>query len=76
MPLINTSIGNIPIVVYYDKEFDVVNFFMRKINGQAVEITEVDVYGNSPQGKLERFPSYNGLMWMVWSHFYPETALY
>ena len=52
------------------------NFFNREINGQAVEIEKIDTFGNSPQGKLERFPSYNGLMWMVWVHFYPETALY
>jgi len=76
MPLINTKIDNIPIVVYYDKELDVVNFFKREINGQVVKIAKIDTYGNSPQGKLERFPSYNGLMWMVWVHFYPETALY
>lgn len=76
MPLINTKIGDIPIVVYYDKELDIVSFFKREINGKAVEITKIDTYGNSPQGKLQILPSYNGLMWMVWVHFYPETALY
>ena len=36
MPLINTQIDDIPIVVHYDKELDVVSFFKREINGQAI----------------------------------------
>ncbi len=74
-PLINTIIGDIPIVIYYDKKYDVITFFKRTINGNTVTIKNIDVYGNSSYGKLERFPSYNGLLWMVWSHFYPETEL-
>jgi hypothetical protein len=51
--------------------------FDRKQNGQEVDVTEVDIFGNTPDhGKLNRVFIYNGPMWAVWAHRHPETALF
>jgi hypothetical protein len=71
-PIYNTAVGGQPVVLSYSVKFDTLGIFQRDPD---VEHTEVDVYGNSAAGKLIRTPSYNGVFWMVWSHFYPETAV-
>jgi hypothetical protein len=38
----------------------------RKQNGQEVDVTEVDIFGDTPDhGKLNRVFIYNGPMWAV-----------
>ena len=49
--------------------------FSRDINGRTVEISEIDVYGNTSERKLERMPQYPHVFWMVWSHWYPQTRV-
>ena len=71
-PLHNTQVGGTPIVLRFDAELDTLGIFYRK--GDS-EVMEIDVYGNTPEGKLQRVPSFNGVFWMVWSHFYPNTSL-
>lgn len=68
----NTTVGSLPIVLSYNTEFDTLGVFRRDAD---IEVTEVDVYGNSSGGKLARVPSYNGVFWMVWSHFFPDTRV-
>ena len=41
----------------------------------VLEVTEIDPQGNTPEGPLERAILYNGVFWMVWSHWFPETKL-
>ncbi len=71
-PTYNTTVGGLPIVLSYNIEYDTLGVFQRDSD---VEVTEVDIYGNSPASKLARVPSYNGVFWMVWSHFFPETRV-
>ena len=35
----------------------------------------IDVFGNTPEGKLERLPQYPHVFWMVWSHWFPDTRV-
>jgi hypothetical protein len=39
-------------------------------------VHEVDVHGNTPDGRLERLPQYPHVFWMVWSHWYPDTDVH
>ncbi len=64
-----------PLLLFYDKDLDVVTLFDRRIDGETVEITEVDFFGNTPSGKLSKVPMQNGVFWMVWSHWFPETGI-
>jgi len=67
----------IPAVgITYDKEHGIVSVFDRTIDGETIEIVEIDRVGNSPQGKLRKIPIHNGVFWMVWSHWFPETEVY
>ena len=43
--------------------------------GREIEVSEIDVHGNTPDGKLERLPQYPHVFWMVWSHWYPQTKV-
>lgn len=71
-PTHNSSLGGLDYVASYNAKHDVVSFFQRDAE---IHHTDVDVYGQSSAGKLERLPSYNGVFWMVWSHFYPDSKV-
>ena len=69
---INTVIGNEGVVVDYDEEFDVVTAFF---NDTGSEITEVDIFGNTPDGStLSRVNTLKSkLFWFIFAEFFPET---
>lgn len=71
-PIFNTTVGGLPVVLIYNMEFDTLGVFQRDPD---IEITQVDIYGNSPTGRLVRVPSHNGVFWMVWAHFFPDTKV-
>ncbi|MEH6581069.1 MAG: DUF3179 domain-containing (seleno)protein [Halioglobus sp.] len=71
-PIYNTVVGGQAVVLSYSDDYDTLGIFQRK---SEAEVTKVDIYGNGPNGKLERQPSYNGVFWMVWSHFFPDTKV-
>lgn len=71
----NGEIGGLPVAVAWFEKYQTMGFFSRDVDGAVSEITEIDAYGNSNAGKLERLPSYPGLFWMIWSHWYPDTGL-
>lgn len=74
-PVHNTMIGGQPVVVAWFPEFETLGVFNRHLNGRDIEVSEIDVYGNTPEGKLERLPSYPRVFWMVWSHWFPSTKI-
>ena len=74
-PIYNTVIGNIPVVVAWFPEYETLGVFSRNINGRIVEVNEIDVYGNTSAGKLQRLPQYPHVFWRVWSHWYPQTKV-
>lgn len=74
-PVHNTMIGGQPLVVAWFPEFETLGVFSRHIDGRDIEVSEIDVYGNTPDGKLERLPQYPHVFWMVWSHWFPDTRV-
>jgi Protein of unknown function (DUF3179) len=76
--LISRKIGESEVVIVYFEEFDTVGLFDRNINGEVCSIddlSQIDAYGNIKDGTLKRLDMYNGVFWMTWSFFYPETEL-
>lgn len=74
-PVHNTVIGGQPLVVAWFPEFETLGVFNRRVDGRAIEVGEIDVYGNTPDVKLERLPQYPHVFWMVWSHWFPNTSV-
>lgn len=74
--VVNTRVGEQSIAVAHIPEHDIFVGFDRMTDGQEVEVTEIDVFGNTPEhGQLEPTFIYNGPMWAVWLHYHPETKL-
>lgn len=74
-PVYNTIIGETPVVVAWFLEYETLGVFSRDINEHVVEVNEIDVYGNTKAGKLQRLPQYPHVFWRVWSHWYPRTEV-
>jgi hypothetical protein len=68
--------GGKQLVIYYDKEFDIVTLFEQTIDTSPAGIADLDFKGNTPHGKLKKIPLHNGVFWMIWSHWFPDTKLY
>jgi hypothetical protein len=74
-PVHNTVVGGQPLVVAWFPEFETLGVFNRRVDGRDIEVGEIDVYGNTPDAKLERLPQYPHVFWMVWSHWFPDTSV-
>lgn len=74
-PVINTIVGGEPVLVAWFPEYQTLGVFSREIDGQASEIMQVDAHGNTQQGQLKRLPQYPHVLWMVWSHWFPDTKV-
>jgi hypothetical protein len=75
--VVNTTVGDRSIVVAHIPEHDIFVAFDRRKDGQEIEVTEVDFFGNTKEhGRLERVFVYNGPMWAVWLHYHPDTKLF
>jgi hypothetical protein len=74
--IVNTRVGNKSVAIAHIAEHDIFVAFDRMKDGEEIEVTEVDVFGNSKEhGKLAPVFIYNGPMWAVWVHYHPETEL-
>jgi hypothetical protein len=71
----NTTIAGKPVLVAWFPEYETLGVFSRSINGRVIQVSEIDAYGNTAEGKLERLPQYPHVFWMVWSHWYPQTKV-
>ena len=71
-PIYNMTLGNQPLVLRFDVDYETLGVFYRKT---ADEVQDVDIFGNTRSGRLSRVPVHNGVFWMVWSHFYPDTQV-
>ena len=71
----NTTLAGKPVVVAWFPEYETLGVFSRSVNGRVLEVNQVDPYGNTSDGKLERLPQYPHVFWMVWSHWYPQTGV-
>ncbi|WP_064602521.1 DUF3179 domain-containing (seleno)protein [Photobacterium sp. J15] len=75
-PLFRFSLEGQSLVMVYDEEHDIVNLFDGSIDGQLVDFESVDFRGVTENGQLVQLPMHNGVFWMVWSHWYPDTQVY
>ncbi|MCG7585464.1 DUF3179 domain-containing (seleno)protein [Photobacterium sp. OFAV2-7] len=70
---INATIGGKEVVISYDEEFKSLGVFY---NTTGKTVTEVDFYGQTPNGKLPRVESVKaGAFWLIWANFFPETDI-
>jgi hypothetical protein len=74
-PLHNTTVGGEPVLLAWFPEFETLGVFSRKFDGRTIEVTNVDVHGESSEGRLNRLPQYPHVFWMIWSHWYPESGI-
>ena len=74
-PVINEMVDGKPVVIAYYPEYGTVGGFSRELDGEVLQVTEIDVYGNTPQGKLRRIDMFSEVYWMVWAHFHPGARL-
>jgi hypothetical protein len=73
--LVNTEVGGQPLVLVYFEDYGFVDAFERTVGGKAITVTEIDPYGRTPQGQLERAVLASEVFWFIWSTFYPDTGL-
>jgi len=75
--IVNTRVGSKSVAIAHIPEHDVFVGFNRLKDGIELDISDIDVFGNTrDHGKLERAFIYNGPMWAVWRHYHPETQLF
>ena len=74
--LTNVRVGDKSLVIAHIPGHDFFVAFDRVKNGQEVEVSKVDAFGRTPEhGQLDRAFIYNGALWAVWLHYYPDTEL-
>ncbi len=74
-PVYNLELGGKNIVLAWFSEYETHGVFKGELNGKPASIKKIDPYGKTPEGKLERLNAYPGVLWMVWSHWHPDTKL-
>jgi len=70
--VINTKLGGQNIVIAWYPEYETVGVFTRNSDQP---VNEIDPYGRSAGQLLEPVVQYPGVLWMVWSHWFPKTAV-
>jgi hypothetical protein len=70
------SLGGKEYVITYSDEFDLVNLYERSINGRLIDVEDIDRDGQTSAGKLTKAPLHNGVFWMIWAHWFPDTAVF
>ncbi|MGI9535523.1 MAG: DUF3179 domain-containing (seleno)protein [Desulfocapsaceae bacterium] len=71
--LINATIGGRDIVVTYDPIYESIGVWY---NDSGVPISEIDFFGKSDQGQLQRVETLKpGMFWHAWAEFYPHTDI-
>jgi hypothetical protein len=64
------------LVIAHIPEYDVIVAFDRMKDQQELTVTEVDFFGQTKEhGMLDRAFIFNGPMWAVWVHYYPQTKV-
>jgi hypothetical protein len=64
-----------PLVLVYDADHEIVTLFSRLKDGDEIAFESVDFRGQTETVRLEQKALHNGIYWMVWSHWFPDTEL-
>ena len=75
-PVYHFDLDGQSLVLVYDEKVDVVNLFSPAGNDQLLEFEHIDFRGKTENGRLQQLPMHNGVFWMVWSHWYPNTQVF
>jgi len=68
---LNVEVGGQSLVVSWDPRFESLGIWY---NDTGHDVTEIDFFGNTPNGQLKRVESVKpGLFWHVWVEFFPHT---
>ena len=71
--VVNAIIGGQSLVVAWDPIYESLNVW---INNTGSLVSEVDFYGKTAHGQLNRSPDVKpGLFWHVWAEFFPHTDI-
>jgi len=73
--IVNTQVGGKPLVLLNFEKYGFVDAFERTVNGKEITVTQIDPYGTTPQGQLQRAVMASEVFWFIWSTFYPDTGL-
>lgn len=73
--IVNTEVGEKSLVLVYFEDYGFVDAFERTVDGEVITVTDIDPYGITPQGQLERAVLASEVFWFIWSTFYPHTSL-
>jgi hypothetical protein len=75
-PVFQFSLGGNEYVIAYNADYDVVKLFERTINGRVIAVESIEIDGQTAAGKLTEVPLHNGVFWMIWAHWFPETEVF
>jgi hypothetical protein len=71
--VINSTIGGRDVVVAYDPIYESLGVWY---NDSGVSISEIDFFGKSDQGQLQRVETLKpGMFWHAWAEFFPQTDI-
>ena len=73
--IVNTEVGGRSLVLVYFEDYGFVDAFERTVDGEVITVTDIDPYGRTPEGQLERAVLASEVFWFIWSTFYPDTDL-
>lgn len=74
-PIHRFDVGDEKLVLVYDAAHDIVTLFSRAQDGMEIEFETINFRGQTESARLAQKPLHNGIYWMVWSHWFPETQL-
>jgi len=75
-PIFQFTLGGKEYVIVYYPEYDAVNLFERSINGRVVEVDQIAFDGETSAGNLPKVPLHNGVFWMIWAQWFPDTKVF
>ncbi len=71
--LVNAHVGGRDLVIAYDTKRESLGFWY---NDSGKPVSQIDFWGVSDQGQLERVESLRpGMFWHVWAEFFPHTDI-
>lgn len=69
------ELGGKKILLVWFSELETLGAFDANAALSEEDIAQVDAYGHIGDKSLARVNTYPGMLWMVWSHWFPETEV-
>jgi hypothetical protein len=71
--IVNAEVGGRRVVIAWHPRYESLGVWY---NDTGAPVTEIDFFGDTPDGKLERVENLRpGLFWHVWAEFFPHTDI-